>query len=146
MDKILAKYMPLKDGETVIDSMEGDAYFIATDPFSKLLAFLIRIISVLIGKTKKVYITVTENRVIVIEINKTFWFLDGAAASTSYAPRAIGSVGYELSRAMLFFKTHYLSFHASSGATALKVRAKAGQKAVMVIIGSITDLGERVRT
>ena len=146
MEKILAKYMPLKEGETVIDSLEGDAYFIATDPFSKMLAFIIRIISVIIGKTKKVYIAVTGNRVIVIEINKTLWFIDGAAASTSYAPRAIGSVGYELSRAMLFFKTHYLSFHASSGATALKVRAKAGQNAVMVIIGAITDLGERIRT
>ena len=146
MEKILAKYMPLKEGETVIDSLEGDAYFIATDPFSKMLAFIIRIISVIIGKTKKVYIAVTGNRVIVIEINKTLWFIDGAAASTSYAPRAIGSVGYELSRAMLFFKTHYLSFHASSGATALKVRAKAGHNAVMVIIGAITDLGERIRT
>jgi hypothetical protein len=146
MDKILAKYMPLKEGEEILDSLEGDAYFIATDPFSRMLAFLIRIIAVLTGASKKVYVAVTASRVIVIEVNKTLWFLDGAAKSTSYAPRAIGSVGYELSRAMLFFKTHYLSFHASSGATALKVRAKAGQKPVMLLIGAITDLGEKVRT
>jgi len=101
-------------------------------------------VSILTGTTKKVILTVTDNRVIAVEINKVLWFLDGSVKSRSYAPRSVGSTGYELARSLIIFKSHYLEF--SAGSQSYMIKAKGGHPKVMQIISQITSLAERVKS
>ena len=73
--KILTEYMPLDEGETVISSLEGNAYSISSNILSRLFAFVERIISILIGAPRKVHVIVTERRVITIETRKSLIFI-----------------------------------------------------------------------
>ncbi len=139
---ILDKYMPLKDGENIIKALEGNAYNTSYDIFSRIFGFIIRIISILTGSTKKIYLVVTEKRVITVEVNKVLWFIDGSVSSRSYTPRSLSQTGYTLRRSLLIFKSHYLEFN--SGSTSFVIKSKSGQAEVMSLITAITGLAERV--
>jgi hypothetical protein len=142
--KILTEYMPLDEGETVISSLEGNAYSISSNILSRLFAFVERIISILIGAPRKVHVIVTERRVITIETRKILWFIDSSVQARSYTPRSISQVGYSLSRDLIIFKSHYLEF--VSGSLSYLVKSKEGKVKVNEMIGKLTGLAESVTT
>lgn len=141
-NSLLETYMPIKEDETVLDQIEGDAYNMSSNIILRILGFIIRIIAILTGSSRKILLTVTDKRIIVIEVNKLLWFIDGAVRSKSYTPRSIGTSGYELARSLIIFKSHYLEFN--SGGVTVLVRAKSGKPKVMEMIASITALAEKV--
>jgi len=140
--KLLIKYMPLNEDEEVINHLEGDAYNLSSNIFLRMLSFIIRVISVILGVSSKVHIYVTNQRVILINLSKVLWFFDGSVSADSYTPRAISSSGYQLSRSLLVFKTHYLKFTSSSAA--ILIKAKGGMNQVMSMIGNISELADKV--
>lgn len=140
--QILNKYMPLADGEVVLESIEGNAYTLSSNPLLRLLAVIERIVSVLLGSPRKVHIFVTETRVISIETRKVLWVFDGSVSARSYTPRSIKQIGYSLQRVLLVFKSHFLEFE--SGSTAYLVKSKQGKPKVDAVIKEIVSLSERV--
>ncbi len=140
--KILDDYMPLEEGETITSSLEGDAYNISPNIIIRLFAVIEKIIAIIIGAPRKVYIIVTESRVITIETKKILWFIDSSVQARSYTPRSISQVGYSLSRDWLIFKSHYLEF--VSGNVSYLIKSKEGKDKVYEVINKLVSLAEKV--
>ena len=143
---LMDTYMPLKGGEKVIASLEGDAYNVFPNIIFRILGFITRIIAILTGSPRKMYIIVTDTRVITIETTKALWFIDRTIRARSYLPRSITRVGYVLDRDWLVFKSHYLEFAASGLSMPMLVRSKEGKSKVYELIYKISFLAERVAT
>lgn len=142
--EILKNYMPLESGEEVVCHLEGNAYNLSPSIFARMLGFIERIIAILTGCPKKAHVIVTNRRVIIIEIQKLFWFFIGSANAKSVMPRSIGTLGYQFARSFFFFKSHYLEF--SSGSVSTLVKSKAGRDRVYEMIKSIVNLAEKITT
>jgi hypothetical protein len=138
---ILDKYMPLTNNETILASLEGNAYTQSHNIIMKLVAFFVRIISVILGMPRKVYIFATENRVITIETSKWLYFFDGSIRARSYTPRSISNIGYVFKREGIF-KSHYLEF--SSGSTNYLIKSKEGKEKVYEILEKLVNMAEKV--
>ncbi len=141
---ILNKFMPLEAGEEIICHIEGNAYNISPNIFARLFGFIEKIFSILTGSPKRAHVITTNRRVIVIEIQKMFWIFTGSINAQSVMPRSIGSLGYQFSRSLFFFKSHYLAFNSSGGGTLVK--SKSGRDRVYEMIKSIVNLAEKVTT
>ena len=142
--KILDNHMPLKEGETIASSLEGNAYNVSSNIIMRLFAIIERIIAIITGAPRKVYIVVTDLRVITIETRKIFWFIDSSIQARSYTPRSISQVGYSLNRDLLIFKSHYLEF--VSGSVSYLVKSKEGKDKVYEVINKLVSLAEKVTT
>ena len=142
--KLLDVYMPLKGGEKIIASLEGDAYNVSPNIIYRILGFIERIIAIITGSPRKVYIVITDTRVITIETKKAFWVIDKMIRARSFLPRSITRVGYVLGRDLLVFKSHYFEFSASSLSMPLLIRSKEGKKKVYDLIYKTSFLAERV--
>ena len=140
--KILENYMPLSAGETITDSIEGNAYNLSSNIVARLLGFIMRIMAIILGSPSKITLVVTNKRIIKINIAKFLWFFDGTVSSASYPPRAVGSCGYQLSRSLVIFKSHYLSFYVPEGA--ILIKSRKGKDAVTSMLNSISGLAEKV--
>lgn len=140
--KILENYMPLNEGETVTSSLEGNAYNTSPNIVMRLFAIIERIVAIIIGAPRKVYIFVTDSRVITIETRKILWFIDSSVQARSYTPRSISQVGYSLSRDFLIFKSHYLEF--VSGSVEYLVKSKEGKDKAYEVINKLASLAEKV--
>lgn len=140
--EVLNKYMPLAEGETVLESIQGNAYTLSANPLLRFLAVIERIVAVLTGSPRKVHIFVTPTRVISIETRKFLWVFDGSVSARSYTPRSIKQIGYTLQRSLFVFISHYLEFE--SGSTAYLVKSKQGKPKVDAVIKEIVELSERV--
>ena len=140
--KILDDYMPLSSGEEVEESLEGDAYTLSSNSIERLLAFITRIISIILGSPKKILLVTTNKRIIQVSRQKFLWFFDGSVTALSFTPRSISSTGYQLERFLLIFKTHYLLFQSSNNAVLIKSRD--GKSRVDSMISSIAGLAEKV--
>lgn len=140
--KILDNYMPLSSGEAVQESLEGNAYTLSSNAIERLIAFITRIISIILGSPKKVILVTTNKRVIQISRQKFLWFFDGSVTALSFTPRSISVAGYQLERFLLVFKSHYLLFQSSSNAVLIKSRD--GKNKVDSMISSIAGLAEKV--
>ena len=142
MSAIIDKYMPLEEGETVLQEMEGNAYNFGSSVISRLFCMIERIVSVVSGTTSKVHLITTNRRVITIEVNKVLWFIDGTVLSRSFTARSVNSVGYRLARSFLIFKSHYLDF--DTGSTQYAIKSRTGQREVTTMIQKITTLADPV--
>ena len=142
MNSKVDQYMPLRADENDMASIEGDAHNQSANVIMRMLGFIIRIMAFLTGSSKKIYLTVTNNRIITVEVNKMLWFIDGTVRSRSYTPRSVSATGYELARSLIVFKTHYLLF--SSGSESYLIKSRGGQPKVMELISEITALAEKV--
>ncbi len=142
MSKVVSKYMPLEAGELVLQEMEGNAYNFGSNVIARLFGVIDRILSVLTGTTKKVHLIVTDRRVIVVEIGKVLWFIDGSVLSRSITPRSIRSSGYRLARSLLIFKSHYLDF--DNGSLNYSIKSRSGQQEVLTMIQRITTLADPI--
>lgn len=140
--KILDNYMPLSSGEAVQESLEGNAYTLSSNAIERLIAFITRIISIILGSPKKIILVTTNKRVIQISRQKFLWFFDGSVTALSFTPRSISVAGYQLERFLLVFKSHYLLFQSSSNAVLIKSRD--GKNKVDSMISSIAGLAEKV--
>ncbi|MBT3668197.1 MAG: hypothetical protein HN548_12030 [Opitutae bacterium] len=138
--KELTKYMPLKEGERIFSTLEGDSYNTSADILSRMVGSIIRIISIIIGSRKKALIVCTDSRLIIIETQKFLFFIDNSVTSKSYTPRSIQIVGYSLIRSLVAFKSHYLEL-AAGGQTSL-TKSKGGKELVDKMITAITYLTE----
>ena len=139
--RVLEKYMPLKEGETVIESIEGNAYNLSANIILRILGGILRIFAVIFGHSRKIHLVVTQNRVITVETEKILWFIDLSANSRSYTPRSVSQVGYALKRSMIIFKSHYLEF--ISAGSAYLIKSESSQKDINVMINAITGLAEK---
>ncbi len=142
MNSKVDQYMPLREDENDLASIEGDAYNQSANVIMRMLGFIIRIMAFLTGSSKRIYLTVTNNRIITVEVNKMLWFIDGTVRSRSYTPRSVSATGYELARSLIVFKTHYLLF--SSGSESYLIKSRGGQPKVMELVSEITALAEKV--
>ena len=140
--KILDQYMPLSTGETVQEALEGNAYSLSSNIVLRILAFLERIISIILGSPKKLTLITTNKRVIQISRQKILWFFDGNVSALSFTPRSISVAGYQLERFLIVFKSHYLIFQSSSNAVLIKSRDGKGK--VDSMISKIAGLAEKV--
>ena len=142
--KLLYTYMPLRGGEVVLASLEGNAYSISPNIYLRILAFIMRIVSILVGRSRKIYLVVTNTRIITIETQKTLWVFDGSISARNYLPRSISMAGYFLRRDFLVFKSHYLEFSSSASSESILVKSQEGKKKVYEMIYKINMLAERV--
>ena len=93
--KILAKYMPIDETtEKVICKFEGNAYTSSTSPLARIMAFVERIMSLLTGSQRKLYVYATDKRVIVIGTTKFLWVFDSGTSATSCTARKRENVDY----------------------------------------------------
>ena len=136
----LVKYMPLKENEEILSTIEGDSYNKSPDIVSRMLGSIIRIISIITGSRKKALVVCTNSRLIIIETQKLLFFIDNSVSSRSFTPRSIQVVGYSLARSLIFFKSHYLELTAGSRSSLIK--SKEGKELVDKMIASITHLTE----
>ena len=136
--KELEKYMPLKENEQIYSVLQGDCYNMSSDPISRLVGSLIRIISIITGSRKRAIIVVTSSRMIKIETQKLLWFIDNSVSAISLTPRSISTVGYSLSRSLIIFKSHYFEL-VSSGLTTL-VKSENGKDGVYKTINCATHI------
>lgn len=139
--EILNKFMPLEDGEIVTCHLEGNAYNVSPNIIARLFGFIERILSIILGSPKKAHVIVTDRRVILIEVQKMFWFFTGSISAKSIMPRSIGSLGYVFARSLIFFKSHYLEFN--SGAVSALIKSRSGRDRVYESIKSIVSLAEK---
>lgn len=142
MSSIIEKYMPLEEGEKVLQEMEGNAYNFGANVFARLFGLIDRIVSVVTGTTSKVHLITTDRRVITIEVNKVLWFIDATVLSRSFSARSVRSVGYRLARSFLIFKSHYLDF--DTGSMHYTIKSRTGQREVTTMIQRITTLADPV--
>jgi len=143
-NSLLETYMPLKGGETLLASLEGDAYNVSPNIVYRLMGLIERIVAILTGSPRKVYIIVTDTRVITIETQKSFWVIDKTITARNYLPRAINRVGYMLQRDFLVFKSHYFEFNATGMSLPLMIKSKDGKQKVYEMIYKTSFLAERV--
>ena len=143
MDQILEKYMPLSEGEEIICQIEGDAYNTSSNVIMRMIGVILRIMAVITGSTQKVYVYVTNYRVITIETGKFLWVFDASINARSYTPRSVSRMGYSLGRDLLIFKTHYLEFCSSS--INYLVKSRNGKDKVYEMINALLSLAELVR-
>lgn len=144
MSSVINKYMPLGEGETVVQEMEGNAYNFGYNVIARLIGVIDRILSVITGTTRKIHIVVTDRRIIIVEISKVFWFIDGSVLARSFSARSVRSAGYRLARSLLIFKSHYLDF--DNGSVNYAVKSRTGQVEVLSMIQAITTLADPVRS
>jgi hypothetical protein len=142
MSEVVNKYMPLETGELVLQEMEGNAYNFGSHVIARLLGVIDRVLSVLTGTTKKVHLVVTDRRIIVVEIRKVLWFIDGSVLSRSITARSVRSSGYRLARSFLIFKSHYLDF--DNGSLQYAIKSRSGQQEVITMIQRITTLADPI--
>jgi len=136
--KELEKYMPLKENEAIYSTIRGDCYNTSPDILNRMLGFLFRIVAILTGTRKKALIVVTNSRMIKIETQKLFWFIDNSVSAISLTPRSISTVGYSLARSMIIFKSHYLEL-ASRGLTTM-IKSEDGKDGIYKTINSVTHI------
>jgi hypothetical protein len=140
--EIVEEYMPLGDGEVIVSELQGNAYNLSANVLERILGFVERIMSLILGTPRKIIMVVTDNRVITVETKKMFWIIDQSVTASSFTPRSISRSGYKFSRDLLIFKSHYLEFH--SGGAPLLIKSKKGKKDVYQSIKSIIFLAEAV--
>jgi len=138
------KYIALTDGEELLREIEGDAYNMDSSPIARLLGTVIRFISVIFGYRKKVYIIVTNKRVIKLEFDKMFWVLDKGVRAMSITPRAIKSVGYAFIRNWLIFKTRY--FVMNSDEEYVFIKFKGNQDLLNQAVDNVTNTLETIKS
>ena len=140
--KILDNYMPLSTGETIQEALEGNAYSLSSNLFLRIIAFIERVLAIILGSPKKITLITTNKRVIQISRQKVLWFFDGSVSALSFTPRSISVAGYQLERFLLIFKSHYLMFQSSSNSVLIK--SKDGKGKVDSMIKNIAGLAEKV--
>ena len=140
--KILDNYMPLSAGETVQEALEGNAYSLSSNLFLRIVAFIERILAIILGSPKKITLITTNKRVIQISRQKVLWIFDGSVSALSFTPRSISVAGYQLERFLLVFKSHYLMFQSSSNS--ILIKSKDGKSKVDSMIKNISGLAEKV--
>ncbi len=136
--KELVKYMPLKEGEEILSTLEGDSYNTSPDILSRMLGSIIRIISIITGSRKKALIVCTNSRLIIIETQKLLFFIDNSVSSRSFTPRSIQVVGYSLARSFIVFKSHYLEL--TAGGRSSLTKSNEGKEFADKMITAITHL------
>jgi hypothetical protein len=139
---LLDTYVTLTHGEIVKLSLKGDAYNMSPSILARMLATIESVFAFITGTSKKTTIYSTNRRVILITQQKLLWVIDGGISVVSYTPRSIESVGYELKRSFIFFKSHYLSF--SAGKSSLVIKSIEGKMIILKMVGSIMELSEKV--
>lgn len=141
--KDLENYVTLYDDEKILKSIEGDAYNLSSNPLLRLLGTIIRIISVITGNRRKLHVLLTNRRVIFIDFRKMLWVIDKGIAVSSVAPRSINSVGYNMVRSWLFFKTNYFSLKSSAEQIFLKF--KGDRKGVLIAVNEANTILESIK-
>lgn len=142
--EVLAKYMPLETGESVLCDLQGNAYNVSPNIFARITGLLEKLVSIIFGCPKTAHVIVTDRRVIVIEVQMMFWVYLASVTAKSLMPRSIGSMGYQFARSLIFFRSHYLEF--SQGGTATLVKSAEGKDRVYQMIRSIVSLADKVTT
>jgi len=104
------KYMPVLVDEEIVCELQGDAYNMSPNIFSRFFGMIEKIISWLLTIPKISHIIVTNKRVIVVEARKFLWFFTWSVISNSYAPSNVVKHGYAMLRSYIFFRSHYLIF------------------------------------
>jgi len=137
MEKILT-HMPLTEGEKVYSYLYGDSFNIDHNAIARLVASIIRILSVILGISKRKHIFVTNKRIIAVDFQKVFWFINNGIEAFTYTPRSISEIGYTRRRSILIFVTHYFSFNGYI------VKSMNGKDAVYEMITAANDLAEKV--
>lgn len=137
MENIL-KHMPLAEGEKVRSYLYGDSYNTNPNAIVRLVALIIRILSVVLGISKKKHILVTNKRIIAVDFQKVFWFINNGIEAFTYTPRSINEIGYARRRSILIFVTHYFLFNNHI------VKSMNGKDAVYEMITAANDLAEKV--
>ena len=140
--KILERFMPLENGEDIVSHLEGNAYTNSSNPIIRLIYFIIRIFSIILGCPSKAHVIVTNRRLIVIQTTKFLWFFHGSADAKSVMPRSIGSMGYHFARSFLVFRSHYLSY--SFDGSEVLVKSQEGRDKVYEMIACGVRLAEKV--
>lgn len=139
MEKIL-EHMPLTEGEEVKAYLYGDSYNLDYSALARLIAFFTRIVSVILGVSKKKHVFVTNKRVITVDFQKILWFINNGIDADSHTPRSINQIGYTRRRSLLIFVTHYFSFNNTI------IKAIGGKEKVYLIVDAANDLAEKVTT
>ena len=137
MEKVL-EHMPLTEGEEVKAYLYGDSYNLDFSALARLIAFFTRIVSVILGVSKKKHVFVTNKRVITVDFQKVLWFINNGIDAHSHTPRSINQIGYTRRRSLLIFVTHYFSFNNTI------IKAIGGKDTVYLIIDAANDLAEKV--
>ncbi|MUK79108.1 hypothetical protein GNP84_19730 [Aliivibrio fischeri] len=144
IEKLVKNFMPLEDGETIVEAIRGDAYNTSSNIVARLVGLAAGIIAKVTGSKSTVTLVVTEKRIIHITSTKMFWFFDGSITASTFAPRSVNSTGYALRRSMIFFKSHYLDLLTS--ADGVMIRSTDGKDKVYRMIEALTNLQDRVKT
>ena len=142
--KDLENHVTLYDDEKIIKSIEGDAYNISANPLLRLLGTIIRFLSVITGNRRKLHVLLTNRRVIFIDFRKMLWVINKGIAVSSVTPRSIHSVGYNMVRSWLFFKTNYFSLKSSAEHIFLKF--KGGKEEIILAVNEANNILETIRS
>jgi len=135
---LLAEYMPLVKGESVLCSIKGNAYNASPNLILRLLGLIEKIVSIITGCPKTMNLIVTNRRIIVIERQMFFWVFLASASAKSVMPRSIDSMGYTFARSLIIFKSHYLEFY--QGGVGTLVKSAEGKDRVYDMIRSAASL------
>ena len=138
----LVQYMPLAEGEKVVSTIEGDAYNASANIFVRFLSSIFRILLVILGLGRKLIIVATNRRIVTIEVQKIFWFIDGGVVATTHTPRGVNRLSDELERSWLIFKSHFLVM--DSNGLVYRIKGKGGKQKVMDNLMAIGSLAEAV--
>lgn len=138
----LSKYMNLTEGEELRQEIEGDAYNLDSNPIARLIGTITRVVSIILGFRKKAHIIVTNKRIIRIDFEKIFWFINKGVTATSMTPRSINNVGYSNVRSFLIFKTRYFMIGTSGGDTLIKFQGN--DKSLFEAVDNVNNTLEKI--
>ncbi len=141
--KNLESYITLQENETVLKSIEGDAYNMSANPIMRLLGSIIRFISVITGNRRKLHVLLTNKRVIFIDFRKMLWIIDKGVEVNSVTPRSIHSIGYSMLRSWILFKTNY--FQLKSSAENILLKFKGNKDEVMMAVNEASNILETMK-
>jgi hypothetical protein len=133
----------LKDGESVVATLQGNSYTTDSNPVTRMVASVVRIVNVILGAPTRTTIICTNKRLIIENAQKILWVLDYSADIDAVAPRGIMTTGYNFVRSWYIFKNHYLTVSVS-GSGKLVILSKDGMDGVMKMLDAVESLREKV--
>lgn len=111
------KEVILMDGESIVTSIEGDAYNSSSNPIQKVFGKVSKILGKIIGKSMKVYFVKTSQRLMLVEKKVLFWAIPTDTHVSTLSYDSIDMVGYKQEKRWLLFSSQYFMLSMRNGET-----------------------------
>ena len=96
--------------ETLIMEIDSELFLVSTNPIARLLAGIYRFIFKILGMKLKVFLIITDQRVIEVSNQVIFWCITAGSQVKYVLPSSVKEIGYN--RAGIFCKVYQLYYEA----------------------------------